>query len=251
MRIVVTGASGRIGEWVVRAPGERGDEVVEVVEACRRLGIRKVVIASSVNAVGLAFNKGMPRLDYLPLDEAHPARPEDAYSLSKLVGEEVADAASRLEPAMSIASLRFHGVVFPERYRYPLYPDAAAGARSLWGYVDIRDAVAACLKALDASFTGHEVFFICASDTGIAMPTPELLERYFPGVPLPTSPAFRCAAPSDSMRGFSISARLPDCSAGRPSIPGGQPVKSFTYAFDEPGVIADGTEAFGLVFSML
>ncbi|MEW6572177.1 MAG: NAD-dependent epimerase/dehydratase family protein [Bacillota bacterium] len=30
MRIIVTGAGGRIGQWLVRALGERGDEVIGV-----------------------------------------------------------------------------------------------------------------------------------------------------------------------------------------------------------------------------
>lgn len=124
------------------------------------------------------------RRKYLPLDEAHPARPEEAYSLSKLVGEEIADAAARLEPSVSIASLRLHRVVFPGEHKWPLYPDPAGGAKSLWGYVDIRDVVAACLKALEAPFRGHEVFFICARDTGTDVPTRDLLERFFPNVPL-------------------------------------------------------------------
>lgn len=72
-----------------------------VVEACRRQGIRKLVVASSVNAIGLTYNKELPRLQYLPVDENHPAQPEDCYSLSKLVGEQIADAAARLDPLMS------------------------------------------------------------------------------------------------------------------------------------------------------
>ena len=66
--------------------------------------------------------------------------------------------AVRLELAMFIASLRFHGVVFPEKYRHPPYPDAAAGIRSLWGYVDIQDAVSAYLKALDTSSASARQF---------------------------------------------------------------------------------------------
>ena len=155
-----------------------------VVQACRQLDVHKVVLASGINAIGLTFNVRMPRLDYLPLDKKHPARPEDAYSLSKLVGEQVADAATRLEPQLSVASLRLHGVVFPDRRASPRFPEAAAGMRDLWGYVDIRDAVAAFLRALEASFSGHEVFFICARDTGAAVPTAEPLACYYPRVPL-------------------------------------------------------------------
>jgi len=50
-----------------------------VAEACRRVGVEKVVYASS------AAVYGEPR--YLPIDEEHPAEPLSPYGLSKLVGE--------------------------------------------------------------------------------------------------------------------------------------------------------------------
>lgn len=158
-----------------------------VLEACRLLGIRKVVMASSINAVGLHGNKEKPRLDYLPLDEAHPARPEDPYSLSKWLGEQVADAMARLEPAMSLVSLRFHGVAKPERYeRMRANPprDVPGDFKGLWGYVDIRDVVDAVLKGLEVQWTGHEVFFVCAADTHSAVPTMDLVKAAYPDLPL-------------------------------------------------------------------
>ena len=61
------------------------------------LGINRVVMASSVNAIGLgqsppggwgrgspAVYSKRPHFDYLPVDESHPCYPEDAYSISKL-----------------------------------------------------------------------------------------------------------------------------------------------------------------------
>lgn len=57
------------------------------------LDIRRVVVASSVNSIGMgkpyyiasltAVFSEQPRFDYLPVDEKHPYYPEDAYSLSK------------------------------------------------------------------------------------------------------------------------------------------------------------------------
>ncbi len=158
-----------------------------VLEACRQLGIHKVVVASSINAIGLSYNKERPRLDYLPVDESHPARPEDCYSLSKWLGEQIADAMVRLEPNMTIVSLRFHGVTSPEWYeRWRQHPsrDIPGNFKGLWGYVDIRDVVEAVLKSLAVTWKGHEAFFICAADTSSAVPTMELVNAVYPDVPL-------------------------------------------------------------------
>lgn len=158
-----------------------------VLDACRQLGIYKVVVASSINAIGLSYNKERPRLDYLPVDESHPARPEDCYSLSKWLGEQIADATVRLEPTMTVVSLRFHGVVSPEwypRWRQYMRRDIPGDFKGLWGYVDIRDVVDAVLKSLEVEWKGHEAFFICASDTSSAVPTMELVKAVYPDVPL-------------------------------------------------------------------
>ncbi len=158
-----------------------------VLEACRQLGIRKLVIASSINAVGLSYNRERPRLDYLPIDEQHPARPEDCYSLSKWLGEQMAEATVRLDPEMTIVSLRFHGVTFPEwypRWRQYARRDIPGDFKGLWGYVDIRDVVSAVLQSLSVAWTGHEAFFICAADTSSAVPTMELVKAAYPEVPL-------------------------------------------------------------------
>jgi nucleoside-diphosphate-sugar epimerase len=58
-----------------------------VFEAARQLGIKNIVWASSETVLGLPFDTPPP---YVPIDEEYPGRPESAYSLSKLVGEELA-----------------------------------------------------------------------------------------------------------------------------------------------------------------
>jgi hypothetical protein len=50
--------------------------------AAAELGIWRVAAASSVNVIGLVFNR-VRHFDYLPLDEEHPCRPDEPYGLSK------------------------------------------------------------------------------------------------------------------------------------------------------------------------
>ena len=60
-----------------------------VFEACAHYGVRRVVCASSINAVGYFFSAVPFELDYLPADEDHSKLPSDAYSFSKQVTEEI------------------------------------------------------------------------------------------------------------------------------------------------------------------
>ncbi|MEJ0017868.1 MAG: NAD(P)-dependent oxidoreductase [Acetobacteraceae bacterium] len=81
-------------------------------EAALRNGVRRVVHCSSSSALGLdASNPRMPPR-YLPIDEAHPLRPTDAYGLSKLCGEQIAEAASRR--GLEVIVIRPCFVAFPE-----------------------------------------------------------------------------------------------------------------------------------------
>jgi len=79
-----------------------------VFEAARRLGIKNIVWASSETVLGLPFDTPPP---YVPVDEEYPGRPESAYSLSKLLGEEMAKQFCRWDPEMKIIGLRFSNVM--------------------------------------------------------------------------------------------------------------------------------------------
>jgi nucleoside-diphosphate-sugar epimerase len=61
-----------------------------VFEAAAQEGIRRVVCASSINALGFNYGiRSFPIL-YLPVDEQHPGCTTDPYSFSKLITEEIA-----------------------------------------------------------------------------------------------------------------------------------------------------------------
>ncbi len=118
-----------------------------VFEAARRLRIANVVWASSETVLGLPFDTPPP---YVPVDEGYPGRPESSYSLSKLVGEVMAEQFCRRDPAMKILGLRFSNVMDPEDYEaFPGF-DADASERkwNLWAYIDGRDGAQAIRRAL-------------------------------------------------------------------------------------------------------
>jgi nucleoside-diphosphate-sugar epimerase len=153
-----------------------------VFEAARRLGIKNVVWASSETVLGLPFDTPPP---YVPADERYPGRPETAYSLSKLVGETMAEQFCRWDPELKLFGLRFSNVMEPDDYRaFPGF-DADASQRkwNLWAYIDARDGAQAIRKALEADRTGAEVFVIANADTVMSRPNAELVAEVFPNVP--------------------------------------------------------------------
>jgi nucleoside-diphosphate-sugar epimerase len=154
-----------------------------VFEAARKLGIKNVVWASSETLLGIPFAVPPP---YLPVDEEYPARPETSYSLSKLLGEEMAKQYCRWDPDLKIVGLRFSNVMEPADYaKFPGYDsDAKLRRWNLWAYIDSRDAAQAIRKALEAPLTGFSAFIIANAETVMSRPNAELIAECFPGVPV-------------------------------------------------------------------
>jgi nucleoside-diphosphate-sugar epimerase len=153
-----------------------------VFEAARRLGIKNIVWASSETVLGLPFDTPPP---YVPVDENYAGRPETAYALSKLLGEEMAKQFCRWDPALKIIGLRLSNVMEVEDYaRFPAFDDDARRRMwNLWGYIDARDAAQAFRKALEADLKGAEVFIIANADTVMSRGNAELMAEVFPEVP--------------------------------------------------------------------
>jgi nucleoside-diphosphate-sugar epimerase len=82
-----------------------------VFRAAANAGIKRVVCASSINALGYNYGISFPegQLHYFPIDEAHPTRTTDPYSYSKQMIEEVGAYFWRRE-AVSSLFLRFPAV---------------------------------------------------------------------------------------------------------------------------------------------
>lgn len=158
-----------------------------VLEAAEIHGIEKIVMASSVNAVGAVFSKGITPRPYFPMDEDHPTFAEDAYSQSKWLGEEMGEAFIRRRPGkVQIASMRFHGLMDRERQAAMKAQPERHGAFSFnamhfWGWTDFTEAARACVLAIEVEFGGHEAFFINSEDTSADEPTEELIAKVYPG----------------------------------------------------------------------
>ncbi len=152
-----------------------------VFAAAARLGLRRVVWASSETTLGLPFERPP---DYAPVNEAH-IYPETSYALSKVVGEELARQFHRWS-GMPIIGLRFSNVMI--RSDYELFPgfqeDPHLRKWNLWGYVDESHVAQSVRLALEADIAAAENFIIAAADTVMRRPSRELMAEVFPSVPL-------------------------------------------------------------------
>ena len=155
-----------------------------VGEAAGRLGLRKIVAASSINALGMSMAEREMTPLALPIDEEHPRRPQDAYSLSKLIDEETLKALHRRTGIKAIA-IRPPLMLWPDQLEATNIParldDPALSYRVFWTYCDVRDLVQGFRLALEDETLERETFFITAADALAREPLAELFPRYWPG----------------------------------------------------------------------
>ncbi len=243
-KILITGGTGRVGQWVVRElcpdyqiivadlndPGDRAIDGIEyrvvdltlpsaidplladveaivhlaaipspvgiepetvfannmtstfnVVETGIRNNVSRIIYSGSGSSLGFAFRSSPMIPDYMPMDEQHPLRPQDAYGLSKWLGEEVLAAATR-RAGITTISLRPTTVLVPEDYD-KLVPAMLkkTGGFGIFAYVDARDYARAVRLALEIEGIAHDRFFITADDALSLEPLSIEFPKRFPG----------------------------------------------------------------------
>ncbi len=153
-----------------------------VFRAASEAGLARVVWASSETTLGLPFDVP-PR--YAPVDEDHYPVPTTTYALSKVASETIAGHIAQWSGIPFIA-LRFSNILGPRDYQHfpSCWGDPMLRKWNLWGYIDERDAAAACRLALAADVSGSASFIIAAADTVMNRPSAGLMREVFPGVPL-------------------------------------------------------------------
>jgi nucleoside-diphosphate-sugar epimerase len=177
----------------IPAPGLAPDATVfqnnmmstyNVFSAALRLGITRVVWASSETTYGLPFSRTPPIS--APVTEEHPLAPETGYALAKTLCEKMASEMNRWHPATSFVGLRISNIFEAHDYQQipSFWDDPALRRWNLWSWVDSRDVAQSCRLALEANLSGADVFTIAAADTLMRTPSRELMATAFPGVPI-------------------------------------------------------------------
>jgi nucleoside-diphosphate-sugar epimerase len=161
--------------------------VYNFVLAAGQHGIKRIAIASSDCAFGLTFAHNLPTIEYLPVDEEHPTRPDNGYGISKVVSEKICDSMVQRFPGMSIATLRITNVTEKphsegQHFFKDCVQDPEKGPWNLWSYIDVRDCATAFRLGIETDLHGHEVFCIAAANTRTFRSSMELIKKYYPNV---------------------------------------------------------------------
>jgi len=156
-----------------------------IIEAAVKLGIGKIIIASSETTYGVVFADTPREPDYFPLDEEYDVNPMDSYALSKVVNEKTARAFAQRTKA-DIYCLRIGNVIEPHEYALfrKWFADPGFRKKIAWSYIDARDLGELCHRCIKTSGLGFQVFNASSGDTSSDLSTAELLKRFYPKVPV-------------------------------------------------------------------
>jgi nucleoside-diphosphate-sugar epimerase len=157
-----------------------------VLEAAVKMGVRKIVVASSETTYGVCFSDGVTPPKHLPLDEEYDIDPMDTYGMSKKVNEVTARSFQRRSGA-DIYALRIGNVIEPHEYE-TLFPGFFANPdlrlRNAFCYIDARDLGQIVARCLMTDGLGFQVFNAANDGHSVHLATEDLLARYYPHVPV-------------------------------------------------------------------
>lgn len=198
-----------------------------IIRSCVDTGVRRLVIASSVEAVGIFMGEAPPQ--YLPIDDGHPATPTSPYGASKRAVERLAERVAH-EGDLEVICLRPPGVFDENMVKHVLRRRSERASYEwelLWEYSawihadDLADAlIAACFcSAPPDNFACH---LVAAADVNSDHHTGrELAGRVHPSVPWLGGREYDADArrsllvtePAQALLGWTPSVSWPSCSS--------------------------------------
>ncbi len=155
-----------------------------VLEACARGGIPKLVFMSSESTLGFAFSKTRLAPLYLPINEEHVLRPQDPYGLSKVTGELLCRGYSD-RFGMETVCLRAPWIWVPEDKERVMYrqliDEYADWYKNLWAFIHVNDVAQAVKLALTTKLElKHEYFLVSADENWTGKESRQLAREFYP-----------------------------------------------------------------------
>ena len=155
-----------------------------VMEAAVKLGIKKIIFASSETVYGLCFSHDKPAPLSLPIFE------EDEHAQwtvmrFKVVNEETAKAFQR-RTGIDIYGLRIGNVVEPDEYHLfdSFCKNPEVRLPNAFNYIDARDLGQAVDLCISRDGLGYEVFNVSNDQNSVDLSTEDIRKKFYQDVPL-------------------------------------------------------------------
>ena len=156
-----------------------------VIEAATKLGIKKIIFASSETTYGFCFAQGNPIPKWLPIEEDYETTPTDSYGLSKVLNEQTGKAFQK-RTGTDIYALRIGNIIEPDEYhRFEEFcKNPSVRSRNLFNYIDARDLAQAIELCIKKDGLGYEVFNVTHNINSVSLTTEDIINKFFPNVKL-------------------------------------------------------------------
>ena len=156
-----------------------------VIEAAVKLGIKKIIFASSETVYGLCFSHDKPLPLSLPVFEDDSTRPMDSYAMSKVVNEETAKAFHR-RTGIDIYGLRIGNVIEPDEYHLfeGFCKNPEIRLPNAFNYIDARDLGQAVDLCISKDGLGYQVFNVSNDQNSVDLSTDDIRNKFYPEVPV-------------------------------------------------------------------
>jgi nucleoside-diphosphate-sugar epimerase len=155
-----------------------------VHEAAWRLGIRHVVTMGSEAVLGWSPTGWVREVppEYLPIDEDHPLRPQDAYGVSKLAAEVIVRSFTD-KAGLNTLILRPPRIVSPDELEQLRASDGVKPVRfGLFHYIDARDLADFCRLAIERPLSGCNALFVGSGESILREPLCSVFPRLMPAI---------------------------------------------------------------------
>ena len=154
-----------------------------VMEAATKLGIKKIIFASSETTYGFCFAQGNPIPKWLPIEEDYETSPTDSYGLSKVLNEKTGKSFQK-RTGIDIYALRIGNIIEPDEYhRFEEFcENPSIRLRNLFNYIDARDLAQAIELSIKKDGLGYEVFNVTHNINSVGLKTEEIIKQFFPNV---------------------------------------------------------------------
>ncbi len=187
--LVYSNPPGYAQMWNVNLTGP-----FNVLEACVKNKVPKLVYASSACAVGFMTWGNSHEIEYFPVDEEHPCRPYSLYGAGKLMIEQLCYMYTK-KFGIKTLCMRIGTSWYPPGYademtnmfrnnmlkmsnREPMDGTRDQG----WYYVGVKDVAQGFRLGLENQKIEHGIYNLGADESGSDLDSLEIIRLYFPGV---------------------------------------------------------------------